>query len=73
MLRDIDGTEVTVAEGKAIVLERFQVPEEVRRRRRTRKARRVPHQVPAARSGRGDPPPTSNFDYPGAKVTVLVH
>ena len=38
VLRDIDGKEITLAEGKAIVLERYQVPEEVRRRRRTKKA-----------------------------------
>src|ERR1700722_3180849 len=56
---DIDGTEVTLAEGKAIVIERYQVPEEVRRRRRTKKAGKVPHEVPTARSGRGDPPRTS--------------
>jgi transposase len=56
VLRDIDGTEITLAEGKAIVLERYQVPEEVRRRRRTKKAGKVPHEEPKVRSGRGDPP-----------------
>ncbi len=35
---DIDGTEVTVAEGKVIMAERYDVPEEVRRRRPTKKA-----------------------------------
>ena len=64
VLRDIDGTEVTVAEGKAIVAERYQVPEEVRRRRRTKKAGKVPHEVPMARSGRGDPPRISSIDRP---------
>lgn len=32
-LRDIDGTPVSVARGRQIVLERYQVPEEVRRRK----------------------------------------
>ena len=31
-LRDVDGTPVTVAEARAIILERYQVPTEVRRR-----------------------------------------
>ena len=31
-LRDVDGRAVTVAEARAIVLERYQVPAEVRRR-----------------------------------------
>ena len=31
-LRDVDGTPVSVAEARAIVLERYQVPVEVRRR-----------------------------------------
>lgn len=56
LLRDIDGTEITVAEGKTIVFEHYRVPKEVRRRRRTKKAGKVPHEVPTARSGRGDPP-----------------
>jgi hypothetical protein len=41
-LRDVDGSPVTWEEGRAIVLERYKVPEEVRERTRTRarKARR---------------------------------
>ena len=41
-LRDVDGTPVSVAEARAIVLERYQVPAEVRRRttRRLRRQRR---------------------------------
>jgi hypothetical protein len=58
MLRDIGGLEVTVTENKGIVLERSQVPEEVRRRSRIKKAVQVPHEVPAARAARGDPPRT---------------
>ncbi|MGH2738466.1 MAG: IS110 family transposase, partial [Actinomycetota bacterium] len=41
VLRDVDGREITEAEGRAIVAERYQVPEEVRAaRRRGRKAQR---------------------------------
>jgi transposase len=41
-LRDVDGTPVTWQEARAIIAERYQVPEEVRKRnsQRTRKARR---------------------------------
>jgi hypothetical protein len=41
-LRDVDGTPVSVAEARAIILERYQVPPEVRRRttRRQRQQRR---------------------------------
>jgi hypothetical protein len=49
VLRDVDGREVSVAEGRAIVAERFAVPEEVRRRRRTRKAGKAPQQLLLAR------------------------
>ncbi len=47
-LRDVDGTPVRVAEARAIVLERYQVPAEVRRRttrrqRQGRKDRRAEH------------------------------
>jgi hypothetical protein len=49
VLRDIDGTEVSIAEGKAIVAEHFTVPEEVRRRRRTRKTKGKAPQVLSAR------------------------
>lgn len=37
VLRDLDGNPITVPEGKAIVSANFKVPEEVRRRRRTKK------------------------------------
>jgi transposase len=73
VLRDIDGTEVTVAEGKAIVLERYQVPEEVRRRRRTKKAGKVPHETADSNSGRGDLPRASSIDRQRSKVKVLIH
>jgi hypothetical protein len=39
VLRDLDGTPTSVAEGKAIVAEHFTVPEDIRRRRRTKKKR----------------------------------
>jgi len=47
VLRDIDGREVTQAEAKAIIAERYQVSDEVRARRSTRmrQARRAPQQV----------------------------
>src|SRR5919202_6319557 len=48
-LRDVDGTPVSVAEARAIVLERYQVPAEVRQRttrrqRQERTARRTAQQ-----------------------------
>jgi hypothetical protein len=55
VLRDIDGTEVTVAEGKAILLERYQVPEAVRRRLRTKKAGKVLTRCP--QHARAEAPP----------------
>lgn len=45
VVRDTDGRAVTRAEAKAIIAERFTVPEEVRRRRRNKKVGKVPHQV----------------------------
>jgi transposase len=55
-LRDVDGTPVTVAEARAIVLERYQVPVEVRRRttrhqRQRRKDQRAEYHY-ARESGR---------------------
>jgi transposase len=45
-LRDADGNPVTRDQAKAIIAERYQVPEQVRRRRRSRKsAGKAPHQV----------------------------
>ena len=41
---DTDGTPVTPTHAKAIIAERWTVPEEVRRRRRSRKGK-APHQV----------------------------
>lgn len=45
VVRDTDGRPVTKAEAKAIIAERFTVPEEVRRRRRGKKVGKAPHQV----------------------------
>ena len=46
VLRDVDGTPVSAAEARAIIAERYTVPEDVRRRRRSRKhARKAPHRV----------------------------
>jgi hypothetical protein len=72
VLRDIDGTEVTVAEGKEIVAEHYEVPEEVRRGRRTRRVGKAPHKVPTARLGRGDPPRPPGFNGQSNKVKVFV-
>ena len=45
-LRDVNGTPVSAAEAKAIIADRYQVTEEVRRRRRSRKnAGKAPQQV----------------------------
>ena len=66
VLRDRDGTPVSAAEAKALIAERYQVPEDVRRRRRSRKkAGKAPHQVLEAHAishprhhadNRGNPP-----------------
>lgn len=46
VLRDVDGNPVTATEAKVIIEERYQVPELVRRRRRSRKsAGKAPHEV----------------------------
>jgi hypothetical protein len=89
VLRDIDGTEVTVAEGTAIVLERYQAPEDVRRRRRTNKTAGKAPQVLSARvksasrrgDKRGDLPqspalpwePTSSRGLPSTLDKRLLH
>jgi transposase len=44
-LRDTDGRPVSREEARAIIAERWTVPEEVRRRRRSKKVGKVPHQV----------------------------
>ena len=47
VLRDVDGTTISPAEAKAIIAEHYTVPEEIRRRRRSKKKRtgKAPHQV----------------------------
>jgi hypothetical protein len=47
VLRDVDGRQVTGAEARAIIAERYTVPDEVRARRSSRRlqVRRAPHQV----------------------------
>lgn len=44
-LRDTDGRPVTPEEAKVIIAERWTVPEEVRRRRRSKKTGKAPHRV----------------------------
>lgn len=44
-LRDVDGRAVTAAEAKALIKENWTVPEEVRRKRRSKKTRKAPQQV----------------------------
>jgi hypothetical protein len=58
---DIDGTPVTPAQAKAIIADHWTVPEQVRRRRRSKKGK-APQQVlqghaQALEAQRGDPPP----------------
>jgi transposase len=60
---DTDGTPVTPAQAKAIIAERWTVPEQVRRRRRSKKGK-APQQVPTghahgARSATRRPSPSS--------------
>src|SRR6266542_4080012 len=45
VVRDTDGRPVAKAEAKAIIAEQWTVPEDVRRRRRSKKVGKVPHQV----------------------------
>ena len=55
VIRDVDSRPVDHAEAKAIIAERYHVPEEVRRRRRTRKqAGKAPHQVLEAHAFKPD-------------------
>lgn len=51
-LRDTDGRPVSRSEAKAIIAERWTVPEEVRPRRRSKKVGKVPHQVLAGHVSR---------------------
>jgi transposase len=44
-LRDTDGRPINHGEAKAIIAERWTVPEEVRRRRRSKKVGKAPHQA----------------------------
>ena len=54
---DNDGNPVTAADAKRIIAERWTVPEEVRKRRRSRKiAGRVPQTATTRPDKRGDPP-----------------
>lgn len=43
VLRDVDGRAVTAEEAKQIIAERYQIPEAVRRRRRSRQVGKAPH------------------------------
>jgi hypothetical protein len=45
VVRDTDGRPVDREEARAIIAQHFTVPEEVRRRRRSKKVGKVPHQV----------------------------
>jgi hypothetical protein len=58
---DTDGTPVTAERAKAIIAERFTVPEEVRRRRRSKKGKALSKSFKdmsqALKAQRGDPPP----------------
>ncbi len=55
VLRDVDGREVTVEEARRIIAERYTVPEEVRRRRRSTKPRtgKAPQHVLSGHAQRG--------------------
>lgn len=83
-LRDVDGTEVSRDEARSIIAERYQVPEQVRRRRRSRKsAGKAPHRVLEAHAkghtrhrvdSRGDlPRTTTRPDEPALVKTVEPH
>jgi transposase len=52
-LRDVDGRPVDAAEAKAIIAERYTVTEDVRRRRRSKKAGKAPQQVLAGHERNG--------------------
>lgn len=46
VLRDLDGNPVTAEAAKALITEHWTVPEEVRRKRRSKKGRKAPQQFP---------------------------
>jgi hypothetical protein len=75
VLRDTDGRPVTRTEAKAIIAERYTVLEEVRRRRRSTKGGKVPHQALMGRvqvSAQGTttrrPSPPTMVDQPAGTV-----
>ena len=57
IIRDVDDTPVTVAEAREIIAARYQVPEDVRRRRRAAQKGKGPQAMPQGAAQRGDPPP----------------
>jgi hypothetical protein len=61
VLCDTDGTPVTGAQAKAIITQRWTVPEHIRRRRRSKKGKALTKSSPdmgmALKAQRGDPPP----------------
>ncbi len=70
VIRDIDGRPVDPAEAKAIIAERYTVPEEIRRRRRSRKTKakgKAPHHA-GRRDTRGDLPQPSSSGPNGPRV-----
>jgi transposase len=83
VLRDVDGTPVTREQARAIIAERYQVSEQVRRRRRSRKnAGKAPHQVLEAHAkshtrhrvdSRGDLPRSVTRPHPAAAVNPPAH
>jgi transposase len=57
LICDNNGTPVTPAEAKKIITERWTVPEDIRKRRRSRKiAGKAPQAAPTGPDRRGDPP-----------------
>jgi transposase len=71
VLRDLEGNAISVAEGKAIVAEHFSVPEEVRRRRRTKKnSGKAPHGVLLAQIGSASRGGDKRGDLPHSPVSA---
>jgi len=77
VVRDTDGRPLSKAEAKAIIAEQWTVPEDVRRRRRSKKVGKVPHQVlvghtqsrAQSAATRRPSPPSSSALRPAASTT----
>jgi len=70
VIRDVDGRPVTVAEARQIIAAKYQVSEDVRRRRRSQQKGKAPQATPQGAAQRGDPPPPKLSPPPRPRPTA---